>query len=387
MTRGQLAVGRLAVVVGIVLVLGPWGVSALATAASAPGTSVVTLTGLRVEGTHLVDGKGDAVFLHGVNRSGSEYACVQGWGIFDGPSSASSVAAIAAWHVNVVRIPLNEDCWLGINGVKAAYAGVRYRDAIVAYVKLLHHYGMYAELSLVWGAPGAYQATFQPDAPDETHSPAAWASMAATFKGDPDVILAPWGETTVDWSCFMQVGCDNQATYGPSKKYYLTASMQQAVSVMRKSGYKGVIAIPCIDFANACGKITQSDYDGSTWLRSRPHDPLHQLVAEAHVYGKNTCDTVACFDSSMLPITKVVPLIFGEVGETYDASSCAASYVSTFMQWADAHGVGYEAWAWDTWKLCGVLITSYGGTPDAVYGTWVRAHLAADARAPVVPVR
>ena len=119
-----------------------------------------------------------------------------GVGFLDGPNTAASVQAMASSHINIVRVPLNEDCWLGINGVNAAYAGKNYVNAIISYVKLLHQYGMYAELSLMMGAPGTYQATYQPPAPDEDHSPAMWSSMAATFKTDPNVILAPWGETT-----------------------------------------------------------------------------------------------------------------------------------------------------------------------------------------------
>src|SRR5262250_727798 len=65
--------------------------------------------GLHVVGNHLVDGSGKVVQLHGVNRSGTEYACVQGWGIFDGPNDDKSVKAIASWHVNIVRVLLNED--------------------------------------------------------------------------------------------------------------------------------------------------------------------------------------------------------------------------------------------------------------------------------------
>jgi hypothetical protein len=333
------------------------------------------LDGLHVSGSRLVNGAGSLVRLHGVNRSGTEYACIQGWGIFDGPSDAASVKAMAAWHVNIVRIPLNEDCWLGLNGVKAAYAGVNYRKAIVSYVKLLHSYGMYAELSLIWGAPGKYKATYQPDAPDESHSPAMWTSMAKTFSVDRNVILSPWGETTTGWKCFMKTGCDNQATYGPKNAFYTTASMQQAVNDMRAAGYRGVISIPCIDYANMCGTLPDgSKYGGSTWLLSRPSDPDHQLIAEAHVYGKNICDTDSCFNSSMLPITKTVPLIFGETGETYDASDCGSTYISRFMNWADSHGVGYEAWTWDTWGNCGVLIRNYGGTPYSAWGTWVKNH-------------
>jgi endoglucanase len=332
------------------------------------------LSGIRVSGNQLVNGKGDVIHLQGVNRSGTEYACVQGWGIFDGPNDAASIKAIASWKVNIVRVLLNEDCWLDINGIDPQYAGKNYIDAIVDFVKLLHQHGMYAEISLIWGAPGKYKATYQPDAPDEDHSPAMWSSMASTFANDPNVILAPWGETTVGWKCFMRKGCDNQATYGPHNKHYLTAAMQQAVDLMRAAGYNGVISIPCIDYANACGKIDGSDYNGSTWLKSRPADPDKQMIAEAHVYGKNLCDTVACFDSSMRPITKVVPMIFGETGETYSGSGCGPIYIPVFMNWADENGVGYEAWTWDTWGGCGVLIKSYNGAPGPPWAAWVKRH-------------
>lgn len=334
------------------------------------------LSGLKVSGNRLVDGHGNVVHLHGVNRSGTEYACVQGWGIFDGPSDAASVAQMRSWNVNVVRVPLNEDCWLDINKIAAHYAGANYRSAIVRYVKLLHAHGMYAELALIWGAPGKYRATYQPGGPDADHSPAMWQSLAATFKDDPNVILSPWGETITGWTCFMRTGCSDQATYGPHNEGYQTAPMRQAIAVMRGAGYRGPIAISCIDYANMCGKLPDgSKYGGSTWLESRPADPAGQIVAEAHVYGKNACDTAACFDSAMAPVAKTVPLIFGETGETYDSSDCGSAYVSTFLPWADAHGVGYEAWTWDTWGGCGVLISDYAtGTPANAWATWVKKH-------------
>src|SRR5690242_16046231 len=84
---------------------------------------VAALNGLQVQGNQLEDGSGNPVRFAGVDRSGSEYACIQGWGIFDGPADLASVQAIASWHVNAVRVTLNEDCWLGINGVPAAYGG------------------------------------------------------------------------------------------------------------------------------------------------------------------------------------------------------------------------------------------------------------------------
>jgi hypothetical protein len=204
---------------------------------------------LHVDGNRLVDGHGHPVALRGVDRSGSEYTCLHGQSVFEGPSDAAAVAAMAAWHVNFVRILLNEDCWLGINGVPAATTGAAYRKAIADYVALLHRHGMYAELALVWAAPGSYQATYQSGSPDADHSPAAWASIAATFRSDGGVILAPWGETVVDATCFRDGGtCE--ATYGAKNTPYRTAGMQQAVDVMRRAGYLGPISIPGVTYAN-----------------------------------------------------------------------------------------------------------------------------------------
>ncbi len=64
---------------------------------------------------------------------------------------------MASLHVNAVRIPAKEDCWLVINGVKPACGGASYPKAIVDYVDLLNHYDMYAELSLGVGGPRELQ--------------------------------------------------------------------------------------------------------------------------------------------------------------------------------------------------------------------------------------
>jgi len=330
---------------------------------SSPGSSPPAPgAGMHVSGNKLLNAAGDQVLFHGVNVSGTEYACIQGYGIFDGSSDDAAVAAIRSWNSNTVRVLLNEDCWLGINGVKAAYGGANYRQAIIDFVKRIEAHGMYAEISLMWGAPGSQQATYQPAAPDADHSPTVWAQMAQTWKDDPKVVLAPWGETTVDANCFLNGGnCGADFNGTP----YTSAGMQQAVDVMRGNGWGGPIVIPGIDYAN---NLTQ-------WLSHKPNDPLNQLMAEAHIYGKNTCGTAACMDSQYGPVAAQVPLILGEFGETYDDSSCGATNANAFMNWSDAHDVGYEAWTWNTWGTCGSLISNEDGTPKGTYGNAIKTHL------------
>lgn len=372
---GMLAAGVLVVLLGGVVA----GAVVHGTAPTkARAATAAPTSALAVQGNSLVNpATNQAVVLHGVNRSGTEYACIQGWGIFDGPSDAASVQAIAAWGATLVRVPLNEDCWLGINGVSAAYSGQNYQSAIESYVALLHQYGIHAELSLIWGAPGSNRATYQPGAPDEDHSPAFWSSLATAFKNDHQDILAPWGETIVDANCFLNGGvCE--ATYGPSNMPYNTAGMQQAATVMRQAGYTGVISIPGITYAN----------DLTAWLSHEPKDTLApaQIAAEAHVYGNNTCgaqNNGACLTQQMAPVAAAVPLIFGETGETYDGSECTANNMRVILSWADAHHVSWAAWTWDTWGNCSALVSNYNGTPNtttpanAQYALYIHNHMLA----------
>ena len=73
------------------------GVLALCSfAGTAPGAGTRSLPAIHVSGKRLLNAGGHVVHLRGVNRSGTEYACVQGWGIFDGPSDAASVKAAFA---------------------------------------------------------------------------------------------------------------------------------------------------------------------------------------------------------------------------------------------------------------------------------------------------
>src|SRR4029077_18027869 len=131
--------------------------------------------GLHVVGNHIEDAAGGTIVLRGVNRSGTEFKCVQSADIFDGPWSESSVAAFKNWpHVNTVRVPLNESCWLGINGAREDISGAFYKNAIYNYVQYLHKYDLIPILELHGVGPGTQLANRQQPMLDADHAPAFW---------------------------------------------------------------------------------------------------------------------------------------------------------------------------------------------------------------------
>lgn len=309
---------------------------------------------IHVVGTQLVDSTGRPVRLRGVNRSGAEYACAQGWGIFDGPSDSASVQAIASWKTNAVRVPLNETCWLGINGVAPAYSGDNYRRAIADYVALLNRTGLSVILDLHWTAAGTAKALGQAPMPNRDHTPEFWRQVAAAYKGNNRVIFdlfnEPYPDNNADtpeaWRCWRYGGtCSGMS--------FQAAGMQELVDTVRSTGATNVILVAGIQYAS---RLT-------SWLTNAPVDPLHNLAASWHIYNFSWCNTLACWDSEAAPVAQQVPLVLGELGQNDRGNA----FVTSLMDWMDVRQGSYLAWEWDVWGQPLDLIANYDGTPTT-YG-------------------
>src|SRR5258706_12157021 len=128
---GEMLMDRRRLSMGTPLIFVALAIFSLVSPASASVISTpASIQGLHVSGNKILNGANQTVRLLGVNRSGGEYMCVQGHGIWDGPADAASIQAMLTWKINAVRIPLNEDCWLAINGVNPAYSGVTYQKTV-----------------------------------------------------------------------------------------------------------------------------------------------------------------------------------------------------------------------------------------------------------------
>jgi endoglucanase len=332
------------------------------------------MTGLHVVGNVLQNGAGRPVRLLGVNRAGTESACAEGWGLFDGPSDASSVLAIKSWHVNTVRVPLNESCWLGINGVKAEWAGATYRKAITDYVKLLTDSGLAVSVDLHLAAPGDKKAVEQAPMPNRDHSITFWTEVATAFKDNSSVVFEPYNEPVPDgdqdtaeaWRCWRDGGTCAQIDYQ-------VTGMQELVNTIRSTGAKNVVFLGGVQWAGTL----------SRWLEFKPQDPTGNLGATWHVYNMGCSSPETCWDDSILADLDVgarlateVPVFASEIGE----HDCTARFINPLMDWLDQKSISYLAWTWDVWddnpeSSCYALVKDYAGTPKNSYGEGLRSHL------------
>jgi hypothetical protein len=337
-------------------------------------------TGLavRVSGNHLVDASNATLVLRGADVSGTEFACAQNNG--DDPyggaplGTASTFEAMRAWNINVIRLPLNEDCWLDINGVEVG--GAAYRSAIETEVSAAHAAGLFVIVDLHWTAPGSHRALAQNPAPDADHSPAFWTSVAATFASDPGLIFdlfnEPydyWGTDTDPWNGWLNGDVQTQYVTGGSPyavtENWQTAGMQQLVSAVRATGAAQPILINGLDWGN----------DDSGWLTHAPSDPLGQIIVGAHIYPGESCDTAACWAGVFPAISAKYPVLIGETG---DSSPGPVTFLPAFLGYADAQAWSYLAWTWNPWQDPSyVLVADWTGTPTAGEGATWKSHFLA----------
>jgi endoglucanase len=308
--------------------------------------------------------------LRGADMSGTEFACVQGRADpFGGQpeDDARTFAAMHTWGITVVRIPLNEDCWLGIN--HPSIGGAAYTGPVTKLLRDLEASGFDVIVDLHWSAPGAKLATGQNTAPDQDHSPAFWSSVAGTFKTDSQVLFDlynephphdsesdPTGSDPYGWKCWAE-GCN--MTGG-----WRAAGMQTLVNSVRATGAKNAIMVGGNGWAN----------DLSGWMAFHPSDPIRNLVASWHVYSFNGNSTG---DADAIAVAAQYPLIVGETGD--NTSGPVSSFFPGFLDWCDTNGFSYLAWTWNAWSNPqDVLVTDMrAGTPTSGEGATYKAHLAA----------
>jgi endoglucanase len=336
-----------------------------------------------VAGNRIVDARsGNTWVPHGVNWPSFEYACIQGWGYSSSGANADAAKAMALWGINVVRIPLNEDCWLGTLSWSGGRSTTGYRTAVTNWVQTLNSAGLAVILDLHWTSPTAGNSTGQ-RAMADARSIDFWTSVAGAFASNRSVIFdafnepySRWNDSTGSWafnqtwSCWQDGGCQAPTaddTQALTSGHFTTVGMTDLVAAIRAAGAHQPIMLGGLDYSN----------DLSGWLEHRPAD--NQLIASWHAYKTQACQAT-CRESVVAQVAKTVPVLIGEFGQTDGGHD----YLDTLMTWADAHGIGYAPWAW--WIVSSseslsasryALIADANFTPKAPSGTTYHDHLAA----------
>ncbi len=351
---------------------------------------------IHVQNHQLVNGAGQAVQLRGVNRAIFESRCTYDPnGVADGPFDQASVAAMTAWKIDIVRVTINEDCWLGLNGLPLGGGAAAYRTAVINYIGLLRAAGLYVVIVPSVTAPGTHKSTQIDYMPDADHLPAFWQSMASQYKADHGVIfdainevaMASWNNPhpspAGEWNCWLN-GCVLDSMYGGR---FTAAGLQSLVTTIRGQGATQPILLGGLSY-NA---------DFSQLTTHLPADPQNQLVASVHVYDFAEGSGIdAMFASQLAPIAKQTPVILGELGERYCDSGTAA-YTSHVLALVDGQAskgdvFGVLGWTWNARTSVStgwgcptgpngeggpLLIRNYTGTPTvmgAVLRAWIQAR-------------
>lgn len=338
----------------------------------------------QVDGKRLVDGRTGGTWVpHGVNWSSFEYACTQGWGyssITSEDESAQIAAAMVDWAIDTVRLPINQDCWLGTRGAPVSdteneRTAEEYRAEIASFVTALHDRDLVVILDLQ-SRKRETEEEFGNIAMPDAGSIDFWRSVAQEYKDDPAIMFdafnepySRWDEVTgayafqLDWTCWRDGGCAAPVEDDKSEvsgRTYPVQGMAAVVRAIRGEGAKQPILLAGLDYAN----------DLSQWLEHRPDDD--QLVASFHNYNFQRCNDAACWEAEIAPIAEQVPVLTGEVGQ----DEADLPHLAEYMAWADARQIGYLAWVW--WDHADdpmSLITGAAGMPTSPLGTTFRSHL------------
>ncbi len=316
---------------------------------------------------------GQTVVLRGANTEGTQYDCTNGGaGFYADPTIsagdyATEIRAMKAWGINVVRVNLNADCWLGLNGVPPATSATGYPipsgdsfDTAVNsymaemgnYVDALNAAGIYAELDLELSTPLSLTSNgaASPNPLYDNTTQQFWQSVASYFRNNPAVILGGFSQPfppqangsppPPGWSCILG-GClvpsyPNDGVVTSSA--YPNQGVAQLISDIRQYNTTAPLVVQGPATSGDMNQWLAYYYPGGASL-----DPSNELASGFSVYfpfGNSPCSftkdvATACpapDTSAMVQVASLTPVLADQVGDF----GCSNSDMFPFLQSVDA---------------------------------------------------
>lgn len=323
----------------VLLFFGVWRQTSLPVHPLSPQRAV----GIFINGTHVVDQRGNVFHLQGAVWSLMEYSCADR-GLF---TVAEFATMKATWHMNTVKLPVNPHFWVGSQACPAAY-----KAEIEQSIANAETAGLDVMLSLY-----AYNFGGSGDRMPDWRSVATWADLATHYKGDSRVIYEAFAEPHDVSNAVWRDGA-------PSLGY---VGMQTLLSDLQADAPGRPVFVNTPNWGGVPGLTVSTGYGlkGSGFGYT------------AHIYDAATNSNQANWPTSFGNLARSYPVIAAEYG---DQQTCSGAWLKQLLPYLRAHISGWMAWTWDnSVNDCGrpAIITDWAGDASA-YGAPIQAYYLSD---------
>jgi len=410
-----------------------------------PGLLGATSAQLAVINGKLVTAVGNCpVVLKGVNVPGLEYSETG-----SGPSGSGSngnltsvEVAVTQWGANLIRLPLDQDRWMG-TACAASTSAAAYQQIVENIVNWCNANNVYVLLDLHWsdlgvagsgnvcgGATSVATAltpvcqtysSGQHDMPDD-NSTLFWQSVASQSwtQNNPAVLFDLYNEpgganlptmcsgssglntSASGWALWRNGGEEAATADGTA---YHTPGMQGLMNTIRAAGANNVIVAGGINWA--------FDLRGLAWYNDWLTDTAtgHGVIYATHIYPWKAgsygcaspgcgCDTASSFELPVEGVLGVQPIIVSEFGPYVSGSTTDPDqFVPNILPWINGGNsagiqLNFTAWCMNTgdnppllssWSYNASSPSASVYTPNTYFGKLVLASLTSTAGGGCLP--
>jgi hypothetical protein len=325
------------------------------------------LSPLRAVGNRILNGKGESVWLRGVNTASMEWTSDG-----EGHILKTVEVAIKDWKVNHIRLPLAQDRWFG-KAPEQRDGGKAYRDLVRQIVGLCRDSGVYVILDLHWSDAGVWGQQIGQHVMPDRNSLLFWKDCARTYKNEPAVLFDLYNEPhDVSWDVWLKGG---EVTENDRQRRYTNkfeaVGMQTLLDAVRATGAKNLVVAGGLDWA----------YDLSGFLGGYAlKDPKGNGVVYANHNYPHKGDTHERWLEKMRTATARIPVIVSEFGggATFGRRTASRSDGDPWVRRV-LDALQENRWHWTAWDMhpaagpC--LITDWNYTPTPDFGVYVKQAL------------
>jgi Tol biopolymer transport system component len=315
----------------------------------------------------LLDTRNEPVRLRGVNT-----ACLEWTDDGEGHIVDTVKTAITEWHVNHIRLPMNQDRWFG-KAPKQTDDGKSYRALVDQVVDLCTRHGCYVMLDLHWSDAGEWGKQIGQHVMPDQNSVTFWRDVATIYNIHPAVLFDLYNEPhDVSWDIWLKGGkVTERARGGNPAKTYEAVGMQTLLNAVRDTGAKNVVIAGGLNWA----------YDMSGFLEGkRLSDPAGNGVIYANHAYPFKGDTIEKWIAKMEKAAGELPVIVSEFGAEGRRMSGPNRNLPA-EEWVRRVLTALEdrKWSWTAWDLHPAagprLISDWKYTPTPTFGKWVKEAL------------